>query len=164
MGEWRYRSIILDLGTRWKWVVSFMPRPLNPRYPLDRVLGGHQSWSGRWGEEKNLTSFGNRTPAIQPVALQAAPFRALNKFAPLLKHHAMKIHAVAGDEWWPISLRKSQCLTHWIRDWSAAETVLDLATRKLRAPAEDWRLVGRPLDSHFTDWCIPSHTWIFMRS
>jgi hypothetical protein len=33
---------ILNLGTRWRWVVSFTPRPLYPlgrapRYPLDRV-------------------------------------------------------------------------------------------------------------------------------
>jgi hypothetical protein len=49
---------ILDLGTRWRWVVSFTVRPLypqgkNPWYPLDRTLGGPQSRSGRGGEEKN---------------------------------------------------------------------------------------------------------------
>jgi hypothetical protein len=49
---------ILDLGTRWGWVVSFMPWPLypqgkNPWYPLHRRLGGSQSWSGCGGEEKN---------------------------------------------------------------------------------------------------------------
>jgi hypothetical protein len=37
--------LILDLGTRWRWVVSFTPRPLYPQgksplYPLDRMLGG----------------------------------------------------------------------------------------------------------------------------
>jgi hypothetical protein len=47
-----------DLGTRWRWVVSFTPRPLypqgkSPSYPLDRSLGGPQSRSGRGGEEKN---------------------------------------------------------------------------------------------------------------
>jgi hypothetical protein len=47
-----------DLGTRWRWVVSFTPLPLYPQgkspwYPLDRRLGGPQSRSGRWGEEKN---------------------------------------------------------------------------------------------------------------
>jgi hypothetical protein len=30
-GEWRYSSTILDLSTRWRWVVSFMPWPLYPR-------------------------------------------------------------------------------------------------------------------------------------
>jgi hypothetical protein len=51
-------SRIIDLGTRWKWVINFTPRPLyhqgkSPRYPLDRGLGGPQSPSGRGGEEKN---------------------------------------------------------------------------------------------------------------
>jgi hypothetical protein len=27
-GEWRYSSTILDPGTRWRWVISFTPRPL----------------------------------------------------------------------------------------------------------------------------------------
>jgi hypothetical protein len=50
---------ILDLGTRWRWVVIFIPRPLYPQgnspwYPLDRRLGGPQSRSGRGGEEKNF--------------------------------------------------------------------------------------------------------------
>jgi hypothetical protein len=58
-GEWRYSSTILDLGTCWRWAVSFTPRPLYPRecrrrYPLDRRLGGPQSRFGRCGEERNL--------------------------------------------------------------------------------------------------------------
>jgi hypothetical protein len=49
---------IFYLDTRWRWVVRFTHLPLypqgkNPRYPLDRRLGGPQSWSGRGGEEKN---------------------------------------------------------------------------------------------------------------
>jgi hypothetical protein len=48
----------LDLGTRWRWVVSFTPRPLysqgkRPQCPLDRRLGGPQSRSGHSVEEKN---------------------------------------------------------------------------------------------------------------
>jgi hypothetical protein len=31
MGEWRYSSTILDLGTSWRWVVSFTPWPLYSR-------------------------------------------------------------------------------------------------------------------------------------
>jgi hypothetical protein len=58
---------ILDLGTRWRWVVSFTPRPLypqgkSPRYPLDRRLGEPQSRSGRGGEEKNP----RQPPGIEP--------------------------------------------------------------------------------------------------
>jgi hypothetical protein len=49
---------ILNLGIRWRRVVSFIPRPLYPqgkisRYPLDRRLGGPQSRSGHGGEETN---------------------------------------------------------------------------------------------------------------
>jgi hypothetical protein len=49
----------LDLGTSWRLVVSFTPRPLyprgkSPRYTLDRRLGGPQSRSGRRGEENLL--------------------------------------------------------------------------------------------------------------
>jgi hypothetical protein len=59
MGEWRYTSTILDLDTRWRWVVSFTHLPLysrgkSPRYPLARRLGWCQSRSGRCGEGKNL--------------------------------------------------------------------------------------------------------------
>jgi hypothetical protein len=30
----------------WKWAVSFKPRPLYPRYPLNGGLGGQHSQSG----------------------------------------------------------------------------------------------------------------------
>jgi hypothetical protein len=59
MGEWTYSSVILDLGSRWWRVVSFMPLPLYPqgkipRYLLERRLVGLQNQSGRCGEEKHL--------------------------------------------------------------------------------------------------------------
>jgi hypothetical protein len=71
MWEWRYSSTILDLDTRWRWVVSFSPRPLHPRgksppHELDRRLSGPKYRSGRCGEKKNLlTLLGieNRPPA-----------------------------------------------------------------------------------------------------
>jgi hypothetical protein len=74
MGEGRYSSTILYLGTRCRSVVSFTPRPLyprgkNPRYPLDRRLGWPQSRSGRYGNEKKRAPAGNRTPAVEPVAI-----------------------------------------------------------------------------------------------
>jgi hypothetical protein len=43
MREWMYRSRFLDLGTSWRWVVSFMPRPL---YPQEKAPGTH--WIGGW--------------------------------------------------------------------------------------------------------------------
>jgi hypothetical protein len=39
-----------------------------PRYPLDRRLGGPQSWSGRGGEEKTSLTTGSRNPLAQPIA------------------------------------------------------------------------------------------------
>jgi hypothetical protein len=57
-GIWSIAPRILDLGTSWRWVVSFTPLPLYPqgeipRHPLDRRLSGPQRRSGRGGEEKN---------------------------------------------------------------------------------------------------------------
>jgi hypothetical protein len=61
--EWRYSSTILDIGNRWRWVVSFTPRPRyprgkSPRYLMDRRVNGAQSRFGRCGEEKNLAMSG----------------------------------------------------------------------------------------------------------
>jgi hypothetical protein len=69
MREWRYSSIILDLGTRWRRMVSFTPLPLNPRgkgsrYPLDRRPARPQSRSGHCGEEKNLLSLPGIVPRV----------------------------------------------------------------------------------------------------
>jgi hypothetical protein len=59
LASWGITPHILNLGTRWKWMVSFTPRPSYPRrwiswYPVDRRLGATQSRPGRGGEEKNL--------------------------------------------------------------------------------------------------------------
>jgi hypothetical protein len=53
-GEEVYLLLILDLGTKWGGGVSgeghvpaaLYPLGKDPRYPLDRRLGGPQSWSG----------------------------------------------------------------------------------------------------------------------
>jgi hypothetical protein len=77
MAYWGSEGIaprILDLGTRWRWAVSFTPRSLytkgkSPWYPLDRRLGGPQSQSGHIGEEKNSQPLaGLESPITQPVA------------------------------------------------------------------------------------------------
>jgi hypothetical protein len=67
-GEEILLLLILDLGTRWGWVVSAPPLPCftpgerTPRYPLDRRLGGPQSRSGYRGYRKNPLS----PPGIEP--------------------------------------------------------------------------------------------------
>jgi hypothetical protein len=60
---------ILDLGNRWKWVVSFRLRPFYPQgkspwYPLDKRIGGPQSQSGRGSEEKNSQPLPGLEPPI----------------------------------------------------------------------------------------------------
>jgi hypothetical protein len=40
----------------------FTPGERTPWYPLDRRLGGPQSWSGRRGEENTLHPTGTRIP------------------------------------------------------------------------------------------------------
>jgi hypothetical protein len=64
IGEWRNSFINLDFGTWWGWVVSFTPLPLYPQFSLDMRLGGPQSRSGHFGEEKHLAPTGNRTSAV----------------------------------------------------------------------------------------------------
>jgi len=53
--------LILNFGTRWKWMVDLMPQPLYsckevPCYPLNRWLGGPQRQSGLFGKETDLLS------------------------------------------------------------------------------------------------------------
>jgi hypothetical protein len=65
---------ILDLGTRWRRVVSYTPRLLCPRgknfwYPMDRSLArgvGRQSRSGRGGGEKNSQPLPGLEPPDHP--------------------------------------------------------------------------------------------------
>jgi hypothetical protein len=78
----------LDLGTSWRWVVSFTPWPLytrgkSPQYSLDRRLGGPQSRSGRREEVKILIPNRTWTPtqqssSPQPVAIPTVLYRLLS--------------------------------------------------------------------------------------
>jgi len=63
---------ILNLGTRWRWVVSFTPWPLyslgkSPRYPLGRRLCGQQSPCSRVAKRKISAPLDNRIPVVHPV-------------------------------------------------------------------------------------------------
>jgi hypothetical protein len=74
MGEWRYSSKILDLGTKWRLVVSLKLRPhysqrKKPRYLLDRRLVGPESRSERYRIEKNLIPL----PGIEPRSFSQKP-------------------------------------------------------------------------------------------
>jgi hypothetical protein len=73
-GRWGTAPCILELGTWWRWLISFTPWPLYPQekrpcYLLNRRLGGTQSWSGHGGEEKNSQPLPGLKPLIiQPIA------------------------------------------------------------------------------------------------
>jgi hypothetical protein len=78
---------ILNLGTRWRWVVSFMPRLLYPqgknlRYPLNRRLGALHSRSGRGVEVKNSQP----PPGIEPQSFDR-PARSQSLYR--LSYHAL---------------------------------------------------------------------------
>jgi hypothetical protein len=67
---------ILNLSTKWRWVVSFTPRPLycrgkSPRHPLDRRLDGPQSliWTWRWEENTPARSLVTTLTELQRFIL-----------------------------------------------------------------------------------------------
>jgi hypothetical protein len=68
MGEWRYSSTFLDLGTRWRWSASRPGRfTAGEGAPGTHWIGswvGPLSGSGRRGEKSSIS--GNRTQAVQP--------------------------------------------------------------------------------------------------
>jgi hypothetical protein len=75
----------------WKWMVSFMPRPLyprwkSPRYPLDRRLGGSWSQPGRCGGENNMLSL----PGIEPRPSSPSLYRVCYPGSP--SHRSTKLN------------------------------------------------------------------------
>jgi hypothetical protein len=72
MGEWRYRSIILDLGTRWRQMVSFTAMHLS----IDKRACGTYRIGGCVGpkacldtaEKRIPDSARNRNPAVRSIA------------------------------------------------------------------------------------------------
>jgi hypothetical protein len=133
MGEWMYKPTFLDLGTRWRWLVSFTLRPLytrgnSPRCPLDRRLSRHQSRSGRRGEEKFLILLGLE---LRPVG---RPTRSQSLYR-LRYHHFLKVsgqlkNPVISSGMEPATFRlASYCLNQ---------------LRYHVPPAFAWRNLGKP--------------------
>jgi hypothetical protein len=71
MGEWRYSTTILDLGTRWRCVVNIIPRENPPWNSLGRRLSGPQNRSGYCGVKKNLLNL----PGIDPLLSSSSLYR-----------------------------------------------------------------------------------------
>jgi hypothetical protein len=77
IGEWRYGSTILDIGTRRRWVIrqfhalaALTPgKEPPPQYPLYRGVGGLLSRYRFCGEDKNFLSLPGMKPS-HPFSLQ----------------------------------------------------------------------------------------------
>jgi hypothetical protein len=66
-------SHFLDLGSSWRWVVSLTPRPLHPRYPSYRRVGGLQPvWTPR---RKFLTIQGLELRSLDRLAHSQSLYR-----------------------------------------------------------------------------------------
>jgi hypothetical protein len=81
----------LYLGTSWMRVSSFTPRLLyprgeGPRNPLDRSLGGPQSWSGWYREVEFRDPTRTRTPVPFVVQLLSRSYTDCATVAPCLVH------------------------------------------------------------------------------
>jgi hypothetical protein len=61
-GNGSMAPLILDLGSRRRWVVNFTPQEMNPQCTMNRKLGWIHSQSGHFAEEKNLLLL----PGIEP--------------------------------------------------------------------------------------------------
>jgi hypothetical protein len=73
MWKWRYSCSIVDLGTIWRWVVSFMSQPLcscgkSAQSALNRMLFGSQSQSGSCEVEKISCPCQQSNPSQKPIA------------------------------------------------------------------------------------------------
>jgi hypothetical protein len=117
---------ILDLCIRWRWVVSFTPRPLYPQgrsacYPLDRRLGWPQSRSGRGGEENNSQPL----PGLEPPIIQSVAQRYTTE---LSRHKTYKLY---GNLWLE-SLITWTCLLKEKLFFSIAEVILKLLLKLRR--------------------------------
>jgi hypothetical protein len=100
----------LDLGTGWMWVVSFMPWPLyaygkSPRYPLDRRLGGPQSWSGRHGEVKILASPGLELGFLRPPARSQSLYRLSYPSSPYFRGKGSENESYTELNWLRVSIQ-----------------------------------------------------------
>jgi hypothetical protein len=82
VGEWRCSSAILDLGTRHRWVVIFMPQALCPGKELPLPIAYKNRWAAelvlmQWRREESLAPARNWTMAVQPVVHRSANWTIL---------------------------------------------------------------------------------------
>jgi hypothetical protein len=122
MVEWRYTTCVLHLDTRWRQVISFLPRPMYPwekgaSYPFDRRLDGPHSWSGCGAKEKKIPAIARKwTLVVQSMAVTI-----LTKL-PWLSSHPLKASVIIPiilqrwKQYWqcryenPIAVQSTRCV------------------------------------------------------
>jgi hypothetical protein len=92
----------INLGTRWRWVVRFTPRPLYPQrnslqHSFHRIHGGSQSWAGHCSENKNPCSCQELNPGC-PAFSQSACLWFISRSRQYLDRTASNSRMT--DEWW----------------------------------------------------------------
>jgi hypothetical protein len=88
MVGWRYSTIILYLGTRWRWVVSFTPRSLYPQARTPVTFGQEAGWA----PESVLTLWRRKKPFPLP-GIESRP---------------------SGQSLYRLNYRGSQATTHYL--------------------------------------------------
>jgi hypothetical protein len=118
MRECMHRAMLLDLGHTWRWVVSFMPRPLyppgkSPEYPFDRRLGEPQSQSGGHGGEKILVPTGTRNEWRDEICTKNFTRRT---YFPKHQFHNFGVHSLSMFFAW-VCLQCFHSVIGWLMNW-----------------------------------------------
>jgi hypothetical protein len=80
-GRWMYSSTILDLGARWRWVVSFFPSGKQP--PGTHSIRGWVGPRTYLGDVQSRKMLPHRDPNSDPSVVQPVASRSLYR----LSHH-----------------------------------------------------------------------------
>jgi hypothetical protein len=99
MGEWSYNSKH-NLGARFRWEVSFTPRPLRSRYPFCRKLSGPEIRSRRCGEGNVSAPARNQTPILRSSNLNPSQYERMNTFRISVSKWASNKATDAGPREW----------------------------------------------------------------
>lgn len=135
MTLWRYRSTILDISTRYRWVVTFTLRPL---YIGDTPAGYEAGWvRTQWRKGSPLVPTRNPTPDVHPYT-DWANWRWQDDIKMDLKEIGNKppdsivvseVLVLPGDlrvvlQEWLSSLYSDELLLHWFMKHPIAHKML----------------------------------------